>query len=378
MRSINIDSREIIWVDKQDLFDRFIELAGAEKELSVDLEADSLHNFQDRVCLIQVSTKDTDWVLDPSANMDLSGFWNILEDARIRKIFHDADFDLRSLNRDYNLKVKNLFDSKIAAELLGWKNLGLAANLKNLFQVTLTKKYQRYNWSRRPISEEAMIYAAMDTRYLQSFKSIVEKELIQKNRILWAEEEFKNLETHRWVPSKKDRLQYWSLNGIKRLSLQQQEAIRRIWDIRKHEAEHRDVPVFKVFSDAMILEIIEMRSNGISISKIVRQRGIPFHLSRKIESAMLKAEKTQAKDCPRVPDELIRTSEKYCRKTFNRLKESRDKKAVALSIDPGIIVGSRLLKKLSMLDADELNDYDLIRKNTGLRRWQCELLGLSG
>ncbi|MBN1296878.1 ribonuclease D, partial [bacterium] len=253
MQTETNDRRDIVWVDTRQSLVDLLETVGTEGEMAVDTEADSLHLYRDRVCLIQVSTTRRDWIVDLLADVPLDSLWRCMEDPGILHVFHDADFDLRSLDRDYGLRPRSLFDTKIAAELLGRESLGLSGILQETMGVSLSKQYQKYPWSRRPVDPKARLYAAMDTRYLHALKNRFRDDLIASSRWEWAVEEFEHLESCRWLPSRRDRLGFWSIAGIGRFGPQQREMVRRIWDIREAAAAKRNVPPFKLFTDAALM-----------------------------------------------------------------------------------------------------------------------------
>lgn len=367
--------KKIIWVDDAKAFGALMDDLQKESEIAVDLEGDSLHHFQDRVCLIQVSTSRFDWVVDPQSGRSLDGLWRLFEDSQVVKIFHDADFDLRSLNRDYDLTVRNIFDTKVAAELLGWDQLGLAANLNKHFGVTLTKKFQRYNWSRRPISADALNYAAMDTRYLTSLKTICLQELENQSKLGWARQEFRYLETFRWKPSKKERLQFWSLSGVRRMPSVKQEAVRQLWNIRRAEAERVDQPVFRVFSDQSLIHLVNAMYNGENLGQSL-DKTIPRRLQKKVRAAVEAIKRLPENHSLNIPDELMERKPEYDKSLFEKLKSCRDISAGKYSIDPGIIAGARILKQIAGMDTSSLDSYPDVHKKTGIRPWQFTLLGL--
>jgi len=372
-----VEDRRIVWVDNTETMAKFILAAEKETELSVDLEADSLHHYRDRVCLLQVSTSKTDWIIDPQKQHILPSLWKLLEDPAIVKIFHDADFDLRSLDRDYGLRVKNVFDTKVSAELLGWKKLGLSALLTEYFNVKLSKRFQRYAWGRRPIRREALVYAAMDTRYLHSLKKICEAELRAKSRRVWADEEFAYLESFRWSPSKRDRLKFWKLGGVKKLKPQFQELLKRFWEIREIEAERRDTPPFKVFGDEDMLEIVRTSSWQDSFDLIDANKKFSIRIAKEMKQALKIAQKMPENKCPQVPEELRFVEVSFSKSLLDRLKETRNRNAYDHKIDPGIISGMKTMKLIASFSDEQLLDFSLINRETGLRHWQWCFLGLS-
>jgi len=157
--------------------------------IAVDVEADSLHHYQEKVCLIQISMPKESVIIDPLLLPDLSPLSKVMDNRSIRKLFHGADYDIRSLHRDFGIAVHNLFDTMIACQFLGEKEVGLAAVLYKRFGVELDKRYQKADWSLRPLSNEMIEYAVRDTSLLIDLYSMLKKELTDRKRLAWVEEE---------------------------------------------------------------------------------------------------------------------------------------------------------------------------------------------
>ena len=168
--------------------------------LAVDTEAASFHRYTDRVYLLQVSSRDETAVVDPLAVESLAPFADILADPSIEIVFHDADYDLRLLDREYGYRATSIFDTRIAAQLLNEAGVGLAALLEKYLGVRLDKRFQRADWSARPLSPEMLEYAASDTRHLPRLRDILKGQLEERGRLGWAEEEFRQLDDIRWSP----------------------------------------------------------------------------------------------------------------------------------------------------------------------------------
>jgi ribonuclease D len=170
------------------------------REIAMDTEGASFHRFVDRVYLLQLSTRDRTAIVDPlKVDSDaLAPVRALLESRDAEVVFHDADYDLRLLQRDYGWQARNLFDTRVAAQLLGIKAFGLAALLERYFGVKLDKKHQRADWSMRPLPPDMLAYAAQDTMYLLDLRDLLRDELARKERLAWAREEFDRLESTRW------------------------------------------------------------------------------------------------------------------------------------------------------------------------------------
>ncbi len=172
-------------------------LAG-ETRLAVDLEAAGFHRYSDRVCLVQVSSPDATYLVDPLAVDPEPALRGPLEAPDVLIIFHGGDYDLRLLDRDLDLHPVNLFDTQTAAALLGEPSLGLASLLETYFSVNLSKKYQRADWAKRPLSEEMLAYAASDTQHLHALADLLRERLDAMGRLAWAQEESSLMESLRW------------------------------------------------------------------------------------------------------------------------------------------------------------------------------------
>ena len=225
--------------------------------LAVDTESNSLYAYKEQVCLIQFSTPQDDFLVDPLALDDLSPLEDLFFDPGIEKIFHAAEYDLISLKRDYGFEFENLFDTMIAARILGWEQIGLGNILKAEFGVELNKRYQRANWGKRPISPEMMTYARLDTHYLIPLRFRLKNELLAQQRWPLAEEDFERL---RFVNGRDPQDQpepCWRVRGAYDLDGQQASVLLELCVYRMGVAEAIDRPVFKVISDKTLLAIAE-------------------------------------------------------------------------------------------------------------------------
>src|ERR1700682_5959523 len=204
----------MIWIDTQEPFDRAMPRVAGQPVVSVDTEADSLHSYFDKVCLIQISIPGEDLIIDPLRKLDLSGFGKILADSSITKILHGADYDLRILNRDFGFTISNLIDTMVSAQLLGYEAFGLAALLEQHFGKKLDKSHQRADWARRPLPRNMLEYAAADTRHLIPLATLLRKELVVQGRWEWALEEFRRLETIRFSERENAEEGFRRLKGL--------------------------------------------------------------------------------------------------------------------------------------------------------------------
>src|SRR5918998_971638 len=192
------ETASALYLDKAEAVERFLSEISGVTELALDTEGASFHRFLDRIYLLQLSTRDRSAIIDPLPVGSPAGLGALLESKSVEVVFHDADYDLRLLHQDYGWHVANIFDTRIASQLLGIKSFGLAALLEQFFDVKLDKKHQRADWSMRPLTRDMLEYAAQDTRYLLQLKDHMKAELERRGRLHWAQEEFSRLEGTRW------------------------------------------------------------------------------------------------------------------------------------------------------------------------------------
>ena len=211
------NAASFVYLDTVPAVEQFTRGIANVKELALDTEGASFHRFVDRIYLMQLSTRDTHAVIDPLPIGRPTGLGRLLEDPAVEVVFHDADYDLRLLEQDYGWKIKHIFDTRIAAQLLGYTAFGLAALLEKFFGVKLDKKHQRADWSMRPLTADMLDYAAQDTRYLLELKDKMSAELERVDRTGWAREEFALLEGTRWAEEEPGSA-YLKLKGARDLS----------------------------------------------------------------------------------------------------------------------------------------------------------------
>lgn len=249
-----------VWVNADASFQRmFADLAG-QPRVAVDTESNSLHAYRERVCLLQFSTSQCDYVVDPLAPIDVTPLAQIFEDPRIEKIFHAAEYDLICLKRDYGFKFVNLFDTMHAARVLGYPAVGLDTLLAEKFQLTINKRYQKADWGARPLTPAQINYARQDTHYLFDLRDTLEMELREKNRLELAFEDFAracNVED----PKEKTNGSSWRrFSARKELSQRELTILSELCRSRDMIAEKLDRPPFKVVGDKLLFEIAKQSS----------------------------------------------------------------------------------------------------------------------
>ena len=226
-----------------------------EDVIGVDTEAAGYHRYLDRLSLVQVSTATRNYLIDPLAVEDLSPLGDLLADREITKVFHDADYDLRILDRDQKLGVAGLFDTQIAAAFAGERSLGLGAIVERYLGLTLPKAYQRADWAERPLTEGMKDYAATDTAHLLPLRERLIAALNEKGRMAWAEEEFARREQTRWSEPAEAGEAFLRMKGARDLRPRGLAILRELYAWREGVARDRDQATFRVLSNQALLAL---------------------------------------------------------------------------------------------------------------------------
>jgi ribonuclease D len=246
-----------VLIADEDGLDQLVRALASLPVVAVDTESNSLHAYRERVCLIQFSTPDADYIVDPIRLPDLSPLAPFFANPDQQKVFHAAEYDLLCLRREYGFTFSHIFDTMSAARTLGWPQVGLAAILGTHFGVTLNKKYQRADWKRRPLAPEQLDYARLDTHYLVALRDKQLDALTEAGRWPEAQEEFERLARLRRDPdnASPDPAAFWRVTGARDLTPAQAAILQALFVYREQQAERLDRPPFKVMGEATLLEL---------------------------------------------------------------------------------------------------------------------------
>jgi ribonuclease D len=236
---------------------RLVNALKSEPLVAIDTESNSLYAYRERVCLVQISTRSADYIVDPLTVHDMTPFAEVMSDPAIEKVFHAAEYDLICLKRDYQLTCHNLFDTMIAARIVGLKLVGLGNLLEKYAGVKADKSHQRDNWGQRPLPKESLLYAQMDTHYLPLLRDNLQAELVNTNRLAEAHETFEELCRVPPGSNEFDPEGYWSIGYPYRLPRRQMAILRELYLFRDQIARQRNVPLFKVFTDKTLVAIAQ-------------------------------------------------------------------------------------------------------------------------
>jgi ribonuclease D len=226
-----------------------------ESLLALDTESNSLYAYHTRTCLIQLSTREQDFIIDPLAIADMQPLGKLLADERIEKIFHAAEYDLICMKRDFGFSVNNLFDTMYAARLCHMNQFGLANLLQRFFDVKVNKRHQKDNWGKRPLNQDSLQYAQMDTHYLPELRDMLLEKLDKLNRLNEAQEVFEDVLRIEGKENGFDPDGYWKIGVPNSLSRRQMAILRELYLLRDALARDKDVPPFKIFSNNVMVTI---------------------------------------------------------------------------------------------------------------------------
>src|SRR5512141_824438 len=248
------DSEALLYIDTQQEAEDFLADISGIREIAVDTEGASFHRFIDRIYLLQITTRERSAILDPLPIGMPKTLGDILQDPGVEVVFHDADYDLRLLHQDYGWNVNHIFDTRIAAQLLGIKAFGLAALLDQFFGVKLDKKHQRADWSLRPLTQGMLDYAAQDTKYLLDLRDELKSRLEKLGRWGWAQEEFERLEGTKWEEDDSS-LSFLRIKGARDLTRRELALLRELVPWRDSVAKEVDRATFRVMGSEVLLDM---------------------------------------------------------------------------------------------------------------------------
>ena len=362
-----------LYLDTHEELERFERAIAHTKQVALDTEGASFHRFIDRVYLLQLSTREHHAVIDPLPIGTPAGIGKLVEDPKVEVVFHDADYDLRLLQQDYGWHIRNIFDTRIAAQLLGYKAFGLAALLEKHFGVTLDKKHQRADWSMRPLTTDMLAYAAQDTLYLLDLRDKLHHELAQKGRLEWAKEEFARLEGTRWEPED-PATGFMRIKGARDLDRRELALFRELVQWRDALAKELDRSTFRVVGNETLMDIARTRPEDAKALMAIKgmPRGIGERHASEILDAVARGLAVPEAELPRFPRAPRWDKDADFDARVSALRTVRDEAAKRLDLDPGVL-GSR--DRLEAIARRVPRSVEELAEIPELRRWQIAELG---
>ncbi len=345
--------------------------------LALDCEAAGYHRYSDRLCLVQLSAPGDTWLIDTLA-LDAGGMLRSpLEDPGREIIMHGASYDLRLLSRDLGIRVRGVFDTQVAAALLGESALGLSALLERLLGVHLPKKFQRADWAMRPLPAEMLEYAAADTRHLAALADILRGRLEEEGRFAWASEEFRRLERTASNREDPDPDPATAMKNARHLAPRALQRLRALWTWRDEVARRKDRAPFRVAADDVLLKLAETPPR--SIGELGRRPGLSPVLARTDGGRLF--EHLDRADS--IPEARIAPGRRRRARAFPRLspegeerarelRAARVRTARELGLDPGLLLPNKTI--MEIIRANPGSPEELARVPQ-VRAWQVDVLG---
>jgi len=361
---------EFLWVNTPQALDYFISNLRGYFPIALDTEADSLHHYRESVCLIQVTHDSRHFLIDPLDAFPLGELWP--PTSRHTWILHGADFDLRMLRRAGAPEPQAVFDTMLAAQLLGLKAFGYGALVEKFCGITLDKGSQKADWSRRPLSQTMIDYAVQDTEYLEPIAKVLGEQLHDKGRREWHEQSCARVVAASQILREEDPEKEWRISGSALMSPQALAIVKELWYWREKEAESVDLPVFKVLHSELLLDLAAWCAEHPRVSPMGAprwpQRSSPARAERLIEAI---ERGRQAPPIPRPPRPARPPRDKDAEVRMEKLRVHRDAIAADLAIDPTVIGPKSILQEIAR-DPDSAANR-LIAENRWCL-WQWDLL----
>lgn len=369
---MNASDPSVEFVDSPPALVVLCESLATQSLIAVDTEADSLYSYFEKLCLVQFSTRTRDYIVDPLA-LSLEPLAPLFADARIEKVFHAAEYDILCLKREYPFAFANIFDTMMAARILGWKRVGLGNILQERFGVTLNKKMQRADWSRRPLTAEQLAYARQDTHYLLALRDMQMAELERRGHLEEAREEFERLTRVEPTPRRFDPEAYWHIKGARELDPPRLGALRELYRWREEQARREDRPPFKILADALLIQLAHaLPTTPTALAQLGISEGTLRRYSRALLTAIARGAATKQRARPQPRGRADEMLDPAARARLNQLKEWRKQHAEARGVDNDVIVSNDVLYIIARANPRTL---DALAEATGLGPWKLRTYG---
>jgi len=337
--------------------------------LAVDTESNSLFAYHETVCLIQFSTGEKDYLVDPLAVPDLSLLAPIFADPHLEKVFHAAEYDLICLKRSFGFKFNNIFDTMVASRILGRPSIGLAAMIESEFGIILDKRYQRANWGKRPITDAMLAYARLDTFYLIPLRNRLKAALQENEHWLLANEDFCRL-CQVYAPSLENGAEsWWRISGSQDLTPNQAAVLQELSNYRDERAKSADVPPFKVLGNKDLLEVAMTCPQ--TMEDLYSQTNISTNQIERHASGLLQAVQRGLHAKPLYRPSNSRPDEQF----LNRLDALRNWRKLTghnLGVESDVILPRDILEQIAQVNPKRLEDLAAVMKPVP---WRFERFG---
>ncbi|MCA9939627.1 MAG: HRDC domain-containing protein [Anaerolineales bacterium] len=358
------------FVNTPDAWETCLNRLHAAKRFALDLEANSLYAYREQICLMQISLPDQDYVIDPLADLDFAGMGHLIEDPHIEKVLHSGEYDLILMKKQFDWQMSNLFDTMWAARILGYAHMGLANILKDRYGVELDKRHQKANWCRRPLSASQLEYAQSDTHFLLTLRDDFATALQAAGHWEEAMELFQEQCQVHPAEQTFDPDGFWSVNGVRDLSRQQQAILRALYIFREKEAERQDRPPFKIFGGKTMLQLAREAPEHLDDLRSIH--GMTTGQVKRYGQKILQAIRQGRQDGPprrpargpRLPEEVVNR--------YDLLHEWRRRRAVARGVESDVILSRQSLWDLAHANPRDLSELASV---SSLGPWRQQQYG---
>lgn len=351
-----------IWVDTPDGLRQMCASLLAQPRIALDTEANSLYAFREQVCLIQFSVPGADYLLDPLTLHDLTPLADIFSSPAIEKVFHAAEYDLMGLQRDYGFTFMNIFDTMLAARILGYKQLGLGSLLAEKFQVEIDKRFQKADWGARPLPPGLIDYARLDTHYLLELRDVLENELRDRERLDLAREDFQR-SCYVNNGSKQVKERWERIDGQQDLTPRGRTILNELCLSREKLAERLKRPLFKILNDHALLKLAQAEPDSI---ESLQAAGLSERQIDRFGRALLEAVQ-RGKTAPLVKPSEIEKPSNAALSRLNKLKNWRKKKAEELGVESDVVLPRVYLMPLAEQNPRTLESLSIVMRDSPWR-----------
>ena len=365
----------LIVVENTAMLEEIVESMADEPVIGVDTESDSFHHYREKVCLIQVSDRTRDIIVDPLRCDDISSLGALLANPEQVKVMHGADYDVVSLKRDFDFETRGLFDTLIAARFLNFERVGLADLIETVFGHRVEKKYQRHDWSMRPLQQEHLDYARGDTHFLLALREYLVRRLDKCDRIAAADEECRLLEEREWTGRKRSDGDFLRVKGAGALTDAERRVLRAVWLYRDSEAQRLDRPAFKVIPDRVLLELAARQPlSTVDLKNIIRgSSSLMRHHGEALVTAVTAGVADESPLPPAPPrGRTLAPLPRRAQHIMEALRSWRNRKVMHENLPPMLVASNAILREVARYRPETL---EALVEVPGLRVWQREAYG---
>ena len=361
-------------VSTNDCFYAMMDRIIGARRLAIDTEADSLYHYFEKVCLLQLSTYSETFIIDPLTVTVVGELAPLISDPSVEKVFHAAGYDVFCLRRDFNFTFANIFDTHLAGSLLGYEYLGLDAMMEKVLGIHHSKDCQRDDWSQRPLHAEQLEYAAMDTHHLLRLRDALERELLLKDRMEWAREEFAAVAATERSEKEFDPEGFRRIKGFHALDVGKRLILRALYLFRDNAARKLDAPPFKVLNNSVLADLA--RRPPLSAQELFKRPGVSFRVARKFGADIVNIIASANHADPAIldlpPRQVAKPPNVASRHLLELLKKWRQGKAEELKLPIGVIFPANILESLAVAPPANLDEFMAF---PGMRKWRAREFG---